>query len=84
LRFFWGSVGACAPETLRMYRIATGHTRKRVTRSIWFYLFAVPIFVAMGGLVAVAWGDDNPWKCFCIGASLPLIISTIANQMPPS
>jgi hypothetical protein len=83
-RFIWGCVGASAPEILRLYRIATSHTRKRVTKNIGFYLFIVPIFIALGGLFAVAWGDDNPLKCIWVGVSLPVIISTLANQMPGS
>lgn len=83
-RFIWGCVGACAPEVLRLFRIATSHTNRRVTKNIKFYLVIVPIFVALGGLFAVAWGDDNPWKCLWVGASLPVIISGLAIQAPGS
>ena len=80
-RFFWGFVGACAPEILRIYRIATGRSRARVFyRNMPLYIFAAIGVIVLGGLFAVAWGEDNPWQCLGVGASSTLAISAIATQ----
>ena len=81
-KFIWGALGAVAPEALRWFRIATGKTRQRVTKNIPFYIFATIFWIAIGGAFAVAWGEENPYKCIWVGASLPVIISGLAAQAP--
>lgn len=81
-RFLWGAVGACAPEAFRIHRIATGKTKERVTRSIPVYIVATIIWAGVGGVFAVAWGDNHPLKCLWVGVSLPAIISGLATQFP--
>ena len=82
VRFLWGAIGACAPEAFRIYRIATGKTRERVTKSKLFYVVATIAWALLGGAFAVAWGSDQPLKCLWVGVSLPTIISGLATQVP--
>lgn len=81
-RFAWGVVGASAPEVLRLYKIVTGRTAEPLPIFGRAYFLISVVFLALGGALAVAWGENNPVKCVWIGASLPVIISTFAGRPP--
>jgi hypothetical protein len=40
------------------------------------------VLVILGGAWASFWGNDTPWKSFWVGFSVPIIISSVANQFP--
>jgi hypothetical protein len=75
-------VGAAAPEALRLYKIVTGRTSEPLPIFGRAYFLISVVFLALGGAVAVAWGEENPVKCLWIGMSLPVIISTFAGRPP--
>ncbi len=80
--FFWGALGAAAPEILRLYNIFTGRNPGEPPRfGLGYFLISV-FFVSLGGAVAVAWGEHHPFKSFWVGLSLPVIISELAAQFP--
>lgn len=86
-RFVWGLVGTSALEILRLRNIIIASSSKRSSRSSRsrfgrdYYIISV-LFVALGGAVAVAWGENNPIKCIWVGVSLPAIITSFASQVP--
>ena len=83
-RFGWGALGAAAPEIIRLYRIVTdpGATPGAPHRFTFWYFSISLVFLILGGAVAVAWGENNALKCIWVGASVPLIISSFASQIP--
>lgn len=80
--FFWGCIGAAAPEIVRSYRILIGGTRGRLPKFSFFYFVFSGAYIVFGGLFAVAWAENNAWKCLWIGASLPFIVAALVNQPP--
>ena len=86
-RFWWGALGAAAPEIVRLYQIVT----KRVTEQgrltpLKFsrtYFIVSPLFFVVGGAVASGWGDNNAMKCFYLGVSLPFVVSSAAKIIRP-
>lgn len=85
-RFAWGAIGAAAPEVVRLYNIVTAtgpHSGTKPTHQFSFTYFAVSsAFMGLGGALSIAWGDDNPLKCIWVGASVPVIVSSFAAQIP--
>jgi hypothetical protein len=89
----WGAIGALAPEICRRYNIITTgapsssaeYSIKRFFALLFYgigYVVVSLFFLALGGAIAVAWGDDSHFKCFMIGAGTPVMISFIINQLP--
>ncbi len=78
----WGAAGAIAPEVLRLYNMATDRAPGPFPRFGLRYFVISVFFLGMGGAFAVAWGEDNPFKCLWVGMSLPVIISTFMSQIP--
>ena len=81
-RFAWGAVGAAAPEVVRLFKIVSdpAGSAPRISRP---YFPISLVFIALGGAFAVAWGENNPLKCLWVGVSLPVIVSSLASQIPP-
>ena len=51
------------PEIIRLYNIVTGRASGNLPRFGLVYFTISLTFVALGGLLAVVWGDDNPlWE----------------------
>jgi hypothetical protein len=81
-RFLFGALGATAPEVVRLYNIVTGQTEGSLPRFGPPYFSISGLFIGLGGLLAVVWGENHPLKCLWVGVSLPVIISSVAAQLP--
>lgn len=81
VHFLWGCVGAAAPEILHLWTAAR-HRREDLPKVDIIYVAALLAFAGLGGAVAVLWGENEPFKCFWVGLSLPAIITTFASQIP--
>ena len=81
-RFLWGAGGAAAPEVVRLYKIKIGVSSGTLPAFGAGYFLISALFLILGGLVTVAWAENNALKCLWVGVSLPLIISTLASQFP--
>jgi hypothetical protein len=74
--FLVGTVGALAPEIVRLYNLRLGKSEP-ITR---YYLTISIIFAALGGLVAVLLPATTPWAAFYAGISTPVLINTALRQ----
>lgn len=77
--FLVGSVGALAPELVRLYGLATGG--KQVVWSPGFYIPISVLFAALGGLIAVILPSENLQSAFYAGVSTPVLISTALKKI---
>lgn len=77
-----GAVGAAAPEVLRLYKIVTNRSSEPLPQFGYPYFLISLLFVAVGGVFAVAWGENNAFKCIWVGLSLPVIISSFGSRIP--
>ncbi len=75
--FVLGSLGALAPEILRLYSLRTTPRRFRWS---WFYLVISLIFAALGGVVALVLPATTPWGALYAGLSTPVVISAAAKR----
>jgi multisubunit Na+/H+ antiporter MnhC subunit len=84
-RFWWGALGAVAPEIIRLYKTVTNPAATPLTPQKFSltYIVVSLAFVALGGALAVAWNDETAIKCIAVGAATPLIISGFALKLPP-
>ena len=76
--FFFGCIGAAAPEIVRIYRTKSQSfdiTRKNALVSV--------IFFVLGGTLAIAFQSPSPYAAFYTGVATPLIISKLGEQSPP-
>lgn len=79
-RFFYGAVGALAPEAVRWYNIVRfGGQPLHVTLA---YVVWSLVFIAIGGVFASAWGDNHAYKCLYIGATFPILVSAWGKNTP--
>ena len=79
-RFFYGAVGAAAPEVVRLYKtldLASVHFS-------WVFFLLAVAFVAIGGAFAIAWEDDHAIKCIYIGSTFPVWLSAWAHIIAAS
>ena len=76
--FLVGTVGAAAPEILRLWTIA--RNRQTFTWS-WFYLVISIIFACLGGFIALILPSDNVRAAFYAGLSTPVIINTALKKV---
>jgi hypothetical protein len=74
--FLVGTVGALAPEIVRLYNLRLGRSEP-ITG---YYLTISIIFAALGGLVAVLLPATTPWAAFYAGISTPVLINTALRQ----
>ena len=81
-RFLLGSVGALAPEILRLYKIVTGTSSGNLPQFGPSYILISLLFIGLGGVMAVVWGENNAFKCVWVGLSLPVIISSFGGRIP--
>ena len=80
----WGFAGGCAAELLQWFRI-----RKELYRGIpdwaksWWYWIVTIGMVGMGTLLVSMYGiESNPILAFNVGASAPLILKSLVEQVP--
>jgi hypothetical protein len=81
-RFLFGALGATVPEVVRLSKIVTGRTEGHLPHFGPQYFAISVMFIGLGGVLAVLWGEHHPLKCLWVGVSLPVIISSIASQIP--
>jgi hypothetical protein len=81
-RFLFGALGATAPEVLRLYKILTRHTPELLPNFSLAYFGISVILTGLGGLLAVVWGENHWLKCLWVGVSFPVLISSLASQIP--
>jgi hypothetical protein len=79
----WGLFGACLPELLALYR---SRSKKRMASPSIVYWSITLVMIAAGGGITIAYFrsgfDLNPLLALNIGASAPLIIGSLVNQVP--
>jgi hypothetical protein len=78
--FIFGCLGAAAPEIVRLFKFRNSPWKPP---SFFYYVISL-LFVGLGGMVAVLLPATTLWGAFYVGASLPIIISKIAGEQPPS
>jgi len=85
-RFGWGAIGAVAPEVVKLYNFVTATTLNAEPLKLRLPKSYIPVsltFIAVGGAVAVAFGENSALKCMWVGVSLPAIVSSFVKQLPP-
>ncbi len=73
LFFMLGTVGAIAPEVVRLYQIRTKPSQFRWSR---YYIIISVIFALLGGVCALVLPATTLWGAFYAGISTPLVINT--------
>ena len=81
LCFCWGFLGAALPEIIRLQKIVTNPKLIIDFLSIEYFMISLAFFGA-AGLLSIAWKPENAYKAIWLGASFPVIISTMAVQVP--
>ena len=81
LCFCWGFFGATLPEIIRLQKIVTDPMQKIDFFSIPYCLLLLA-YLCAAGVLSIAWKPENPYKAIWLGASFPVIISTMAVQIP--
>jgi len=81
LCFCWGFFGAALPEIIRLQKIVINATLKTNFFSINYFLISL-IFFCAAGFLSIAWKPESPYRAIWLGAAFPVIISTIAVQVP--
>jgi len=76
--FFFGCLGAAAPEIVRVYRM-----RKYDFAITWKLAFVSLIFFLLGGAVAVMLEPPTWYAAFYTGVATPVLVSKIGEK-PPS
>ena len=70
--FFWGAVGAIAPEIVRWWRIARSETPGEWTRAS--YWLATAAYLCLAGLMALLVAQPNPYAAFMAGLTAEFAI----------
>jgi hypothetical protein len=84
-RFFYGCIGAIAPEIARLFKAYKEHQVAFSAHDVSLGLVLVSVgFVFLGGVFASAWGDNYPIKCIYNGATFPLLLSAWFTSAPPN
>jgi hypothetical protein len=83
-RFRYGTVGAAAPEIVRLFKAYKEHELVFSSHDLVPGILVSVAFVCLGGVFASAWGDDYPIKCIYNGATFPLLLSAWFSSAPPN
>ena len=75
--FVIGSVGALAPEIVRLYSIRNAPEKFKWS---WFYLCISTVFALLGGLVALVLPATTYWGALYVGISTPVLINTALKK----
>ena len=76
--FLIGSIGALAPEVVRLYALATGG--KTMAWSPGFYIPISLVFAALGGFIAMILPSENVQSAFYAGIATPVLITTVLKK----
>lgn len=82
VRFLWGTLGAVAPEIVRIYRITTGTSQGKLPIFGRRYFLISVMFAVMSGFIVLASGKTAALECIWIGVSVPAIISHVLRRNP--
>ena len=74
-RFWYGVIGAAAPEIVRVIKLGTMGDIHLNT----FVVLISAAFLFLGGALASAWKEEDPIKCIYMGATFPLWFSAWAH-----
>lgn len=77
LIFLLGSVGALAPEIVRLYSIRNNPAQFQWS---WFYLIVSILFACLGGVFALVLPATTLWGSIYVGISTPTLISTALEK----
>jgi hypothetical protein len=80
-RFLYGCAGAIAPEIIRLHNAFKPTSGFNVTVA---YVLVSAAFVALGGIVAMAWKDEHEIKSVYIGSTFPIWLSAWVHLLAPS
>ncbi len=79
--FWWGVIGALAPEVIRLFK--TVSAAQPLPAFQWaIYITLLLLFAGLGGAVSIAWKPEAEWKAFWVGASLPTIVASLVQAVP--
>lgn len=77
--FFYGAIGAIAPQIHELYKKITSHIDAPTLQLKLMYFAITLIYSILGGIVAVVWGTHTPKECFLAGLATPLILANAAK-----
>ncbi|HEV2380731.1 MAG TPA: hypothetical protein VG206_13175 [Terriglobia bacterium] len=79
--FWWGAFGAILPEIVKLFKIvAAGDPLPHLNWTA--YIVLLMLFACFAGGFSVAWRPESAYKAIWIGASLPLLVSTLVQVAP--
>jgi hypothetical protein len=78
--FLWGTFGGLLPEILRLRNIITNG--QQLPSFSMAYLIISVVFILAAGIFAAGWKAESPYKAMWIGASLPILVSTMIQSAP--
>ena len=78
--FLCGTLGALAPEIVRLYALRRA---RRLARFAPAYGLISALYAALGGALAVILPAANLYAAFYAGVTLPVTISTLMRQRKP-
>ena len=78
--FWWGLFGSMLPEVLRLYKIAVAGQSQPTFHA--YYIIISVIFVVCAGFFSVAWKPESSFKAIWVGASFPILVSTLVHNAP--
>jgi hypothetical protein len=81
-RFRYGTIGAAAPEVVRLFKAYKEHEAIFFSHDLLLGIAISLAFVCFGGIFASAWGEDHPIKCIYNGATFPLLLSAWFSSAP--
>jgi len=79
--FWWGVFGAILPEIVKFFKLAAIGNSLPPLNWVVYAVFLL-LFAGAAGLFSVAWRPESPYKAIWIGASLPLLVSTLVQAVP--
>ena len=76
----WGAFGAILPEVVRLYRIVQSDNPVFDFPPKYFPISF--IFALFAGILTITFRPEKELKAIWIGASFPVIVSTVFSQAP--
>jgi hypothetical protein len=77
IAFLFGTVGALAPEIVRLYSLRT--KTSEFTWS-WFYVAVSVLFGSLGGVLAIALPATTYWGAIYVGISTPVLVNEVLKK----
>lgn len=88
MTILWGFLGGLAAETLQWFNLRKElHTGVPAWAKSWGYWVVTIVMAAFGALLVhlyqISGSELSPILAFNVGASAPLILSSVVRQVPP-